>query len=516
MSRRTSLEASAAAACLAAAILIGGGTRTAWAATTFVPSIGADAVWTDNLYLAPPGAEKAGEIYDVQPGLQFEHDSVREHATLDYTLYALFFSGDKHDFLQDGKLVSITQVVPSWFELDLSGGRTQGAANPALPSNSQFLLPVSNLANYTTGRVTPLLKHDFRDFELQASYTRGFGDSGLANGQAPPAGVAAVGSSYRSNQRDAAFSVSSIDRNARLTWRADYQRDQADYESPYFLRYVDERANAELGLLTIPTLRLIARGGKESNPQNGLSQGGLQAPYWAGGFDWSQGPRDELRFLMGHRYFGRTYEASARRESRLLRLEVSYTEEPTTQDAMLMEQSSAAAPIVQVPGALGFTRLSPDVFLSKALSGAASITGRVTEIGLSVESDERTYYAFGNPGPAGGFVNATAGFTDRQRSAALYVNRQLGPLMRLALSGTYGKDDLREGAVIGYNTQIYSAVLTRNLGQRSDLHLRVERYKQSGGSVAYTANIVSLGFKIFFGHGAPAQSFGSGMGYGPE
>lgn len=515
MSRRKSLEASAAAACVVA-ILIGARTPPARAETSFVPSIGADAVWTDNLYLAAPGAETAGEIYDVQPGLQLEHDSAREHATLDYTLYALFFSGGKHDFLQDGKLVSITQVIPSWFELDLAGGRTLGTANPALPANSQFLLPVSNLANYTTGTVTPLLKHDFRDFEVQASYTRGFGDSGLANGQVPPGGVAAVGSSYRSNQRDAAFSLSSIDKNARLTWRADYQRDQADYESPYLLHYVDERANAELGLLTIPTLRLIARGGKESNPQNGLSQGGLQASYWAGGFDWSHGPRDELRVLVGHRYFGRTYEASARRESRLLTLEVSYTEQPTTQDALMMQQSLAAPPIVQVPGALGFTRLSPDVFLSKALSGAASIKGRLTEIGLSVESDQRTYYAFGNPGASGGFVNATAGYTDRQRSAALYVNRQLGPLMRLALSGSYGKDDLREGAQTGYNTQIYSAVLTRNLGQRSDVYLRVQRYRQAGGSVAYTANSVSLGFKVFFGHGAPAQSFGNGMGYGPQ
>lgn len=518
MSGRKSLEVRAAAAC-AAVILIGGGTRAALAVTTFVPSIGADAAWSDNLDLGPPGQEQPGEVYDLQPGLQLIHDSALEHVTLDYTLYALSFNGGHHDFLQSGKLVSITQVIPRWFELDLSGERTQGAADPALPSNSQFLLPISNLANYTNGVIRPILKHAFHDFQIQASYTRGFGDSGLVSGLASPTLAATLGSSYRSNDRDAGFTVSSVDRDARLTWAADYERDQLDYESPYFLTYRDDQADAQLGLLTISTLRLIARGGKESNPQNGISQGGLQASYWAGGFDWSTGPRDELRFLIGHRFFGRTYEATWRREARLLKLEIDYTEQPTTQDALQMQQPLSAPASVQLPGTPGFTRLSPDVFLDKSLSGAATLTGRLTEVGVSVQSDDRIYYAIASLAAPAGVMMGPAAYEDRQQSAALFANRQLGPLMTLALSASYGKDNLREGAQAGYTTQIYSAVLTRNLGQRSSVYLRGYHVEQHGGMAGYSANIVSLGFKFYFGHGAPAESFGagmgSGMGYGP-
>jgi uncharacterized protein (PEP-CTERM system associated) len=362
--------------------------------------------------------------------------------------------------------------------------------------------------------VRPVLKHRFRDFQIQASYTRGISNSGLVSGESTPQASNLIGSSYRSNLRAAAFAVSSVDKNARLTWTADFERDQTYYESPYFSRFRYERANAQVGLLTIPTLRLLARGGKESNPQNGISQGGLKATYWAGGFDWSDGPRDELRFLIGHRYFGRTYEAMWHRESRLLRLEVNYTEQPTTESGLLMQQSLAAPPIVQIPGTPGFTRLSPDVFLDKSLSGAASITGRATEIGLSVGSDDRVYYAIAAPGGPAGTATIGANEEDRQQSATLYAHRKLGPFMSLALSAMYAKDKLRESAQAGYDTQMYSIVLTRQLGRRSSVYLRGQHVKQYGGVAEYTTNIVSLGFNFTFGNGRPSQSVGAGMGYG--
>src|SRR5690348_1393537 len=137
MSARKRLEASTAALTAAAAVLLSGwadaqpavtsgasfgnGTVPAQAGTSFVPSIGAVAVWTDNLDLAPPGREKSGELGVVEPGLAFTHDSSREHAEIDYTLHALFFSGGHHDFLHSGYLLSVTQIIPEWFEVALVG-----------------------------------------------------------------------------------------------------------------------------------------------------------------------------------------------------------------------------------------------------------------------------------------------------------------------------------------------------------------------------------------------------------
>ncbi|MGH8260243.1 MAG: hypothetical protein ACREUG_11185, partial [Steroidobacteraceae bacterium] len=240
------------------------------------------------------------------------------------------------------------------------------------------------------------------------------------------------------------------------------------------------------------------------------------------------GPRDELRFLVGHRFFGRTYEAAWQRESRLLRLQVSYTEMPTTQDESMMQAPLAAAPLVRIPGTLGFTRLSPDVYLDKSLKGAATLTGRLTEIGLSVSSDERSYYAIATPGglvitPRRRIVSmvdetevapATPDYEDHQRSATLYANRRFGPFMTASLSATYSKDDLREGALAEYETQLYSATLMRQLGQRSSIYLRAQHVRQYGQVAAYSANVVSLGFNISFGHGPIAQTLGAGTGYG--
>jgi len=502
MSGRRNLEQCAAAAGSVAALLLCGWTSEAAAATSIVPRIDTAGAWTDNINLAPSGLEESGELADVEPGLSFIHDSAREYAELDYTLHALFFSGGDHEYLHSGNLLSTTQLVPDWFELDLAGQRTQGVADPAAPANVQYLFPTGNLANYTYGVVKPILKHAFRALQVQASYTRGISDNGLV------AGNGAL--DYRSHEQGADFNASSVDKNARLTWDADYQRSRVDYDTPYTLRYLYEQANGELGLLTIPTLRLLARGGLETGPQDGLFDGGLGTSYWAAGFDWSTGPSNEFRFLAGHRYFGRTYEGLWRRQSRLLRLQVNYSEQPTTQDALAQQQLLAGPPTVTIPGTTAFTRLSPDVYLDKSLSGAATLTGRVTEIGLSLTAEKRIYYTIGTPNaviilhrrglvPAdrATVVTTTAANEDSDKGATLYALRRMGPLTDFRLSAMVGKTSVRGQGE--YNTERYSATLTRQLGRWSSVYLRADHIEQTGQIAEYKSNIVSLGFHVSFG-----------------
>lgn len=496
--------------------------------TSFVPSVGAIAAWTDNINLAPSGQEKSGELEDVEPGFSFTHNSALEQAELDYTLHALFFSSGGHDFLHGGHLFSATHLIPDWFELDVSGLREQGLANPALPADLTYLLPAVNLANYTTGLVKPTFKHAFSAFQAEASYTRGISDFGQ---------VGAGGIDYRSNLQGADGALSSVDPSARVTWNGTYQRTQVAYESPYTFSYLYEKAGGELGVLTIPTLRILGRAGKESDPgTNGFFNGGLDSTYWAGGFDRSTGPSDDLKLLIGHRFFGRTYEGSWEKQSRLLRLDVKYIEQPNTEEGVQAGQSLATPPLVTIPGTYGFTQLGPGVFLQKSLNGAATITGRVTEIGLGVDAEQQQYYTVvAAPGlliiprsrafiPVARPTIATSStrYEDRYQTATLYARRQLGPVTTFNLSATYGKTEA-SGFANGENKlQRYSAMLTRRLGRWSSLYLRADHIREYGQLAPYTQNIASLGIKISFGQ--PAQSasgsrsgFGSpfGTNYGP-
>jgi len=446
----------------------------------------------------------------------------------DYTLHALFFSGGHHDFLHSGHLLSVTQVIPDWFELDLAGRREQGTVDPAAPANLAYLFPTANLANYTDGLVRPTLKHEFRDFHAEASYTRGIADYGQVGG--------GNGLGYRSNQQGEDAFVSSIDKDDRVTWSATYQRTDVKYDHPYTLEYLYEQARGEIGVLTIPTLRIIGRAGKESDPgPTGLFEGGLGSTFWAAGFDRSTGPDDDLKFLVGHRFFGRTYEGSWQKQARLLRLQVSYQEQPTTAEGLAAQGSLAPPPIVSVPGIYGLSRLSPDVFLDKSLSGAATITGRLTEIGLGLSSTERKYYSIATPGliiaphrrlvlpverPT--VVTTPTNYEDRYRVATLYARRRFGPLTDFNLSASLGKTQVQGFSQGEYTTQRYTAMLTRRLGRWSCWYVRGDHIRETGQIAEYRANIVSLGINVPFGQ-PPAQTGGGatsscgsagGSGYG--
>ncbi|MGH8218572.1 MAG: hypothetical protein ACREUT_08405 [Steroidobacteraceae bacterium] len=518
MSGRKSPEGRAVAAATAAIVLLCGSSSAALAATYFVPSIGATAAWTDNIDLTPPGQAEAGEFADLEPGFSLTHDSAREHANIDYTLHALFFSGGNHDFLHSGTLASITQVLPDWFEVDIAGQRQQGMASPTAPADLEYFFPVANVGNFTSGEIKPVLKHAFRSFRIDASYSRGISEDDLAGG---PGTL-----EYRSNERAANFAVSSIDKNARLTWDGAYQREQDDYESPYTLDFLYEQVKADLGLLTVPGLRLLAQGGKESNPQNGIADGGLASPLYAAGFDWSSGPRDDLKLLVGHRYFGRSYEGHWRRETRMLKLQVDYTESPATLDEMLTQAPLAAAPVVQIPGSYGYTRLAPDVFLEKMLSGAATITGRLTEIGLSISSSEQTYYATATPSTVivprrrfapevhgAGSSSDTSYSNDRYQTAMLYVTRHLGPLTDVKLSATLGKYDYVTDEESKYTYQDYSIVLTRKVGRRSSVYVRGDRMRQYGQIAAFDADMVIVGVNMSFGNPPPISGGGGSVSH---
>jgi hypothetical protein len=414
-------------------------------------------------------------------------------------MHALFFSGGDTELIHTGSLLSTTKLIPDWFDLDLGGQRVQGIADPYLPANTQYLFATNNLADYTSGFVKPSLRHTFRLARVEASYMRGI-SSDQQLGVANPL-------QYKSNQRSAVFNVSSVEHDARVTWTAGYQRQQVDYEQPNKEQFRYENASAELGVLVAGSVRLVGRGGKESDPQLGIDAGGLGSTYWAGGFDWSPGPRDELRLLVGHRFFGKTYEGLWKRQSRLLNLEVTYHEQPTTQDSMLLGQP-LTPPVVVVPGTNGFTRLSQDVFLDKLLSGAATVTGRITQIGISVTSEQRSYYSIG-----GIQTPAALGYEDTQRAATLFASRRLGPLMELHLSGSVGRVDLREAGQNSYNTQQVAAALTRRMGRRASLYMRAQHTKQSGQTTAYKVDLVSVGVNMTFGT-APATGAGATENYG--
>lgn len=470
------------------------------ASTSIVPRVDLSGTWTDNFGLTGSNQQSA-EIWQLAPGLSFTHDSPFEHAVLDYQARELYFTagqyGDQHALIHSGSLFSDTKLIPQWFDLDLAGLRTQSAANPTQAVNNNYLFPTQNVANSTSGSIEPILRHSFRLLKIDAEYTRSFSHNQQQQGQ--PTDLFA-----NSNVSDAQAGVASVDAKAPVTWSARYERTQTDYNLAGFQPYKNEIATADLGYLLTPSIRLLAHGGKESDPFLGVSTGGLGSTFWAAGFDWSPDKNNDLKVLAGRRFFGNSYEAHWRHQSRLLNVQANYTEQPATQDGLLASQSLTPQQAIQplnIPGQQGFVRVSPDVFLQKQLDARVALTGRLTAVGVTIESQQRTYITVnGVQVPQSGGAVAD----DRERSVSVFATRRLGPVTQAQLIASYSNVDLREGTGYQYKDKLVTASISRRLGAWTALSLLAEHDERSGGITPYKVNMVTLDFNMTFGH-TPGQ-----------
>jgi uncharacterized protein (PEP-CTERM system associated) len=463
----------------------------AWAAgparaeTKFSPRVGVEATWTDNVALAGPGTDRNDEyIGKVAPGFQLSHTTQRLKAFLDYELQALFFENesDNNEVFHKGALGAELEAVPDWLYFALAGARDQVVVDPAQPSSVDNLFSVRNIADSTSGRITSSMRHDFRLARLDVNYSRGFVKYDAAQNTDP-----ALTNGNGSDNDDASLFLGSSDQDAKVTWAVGYRHERVKYDDEGQAQFQNQdfkydRADLELGFGLTRALRLIARGGRESDsPPGTASDGGLDVAVWQGGFSWQPESRNELRMLAGHRFYGASYEALWRRTSRFLTMELSYNEEPTTQTQQRLLRPTPGpdnTTIVQIGPRFG--RLTSDAYILKRFSGQIALKGRVTEISLLVDVEKREY-------------TQLADIKDESRSASLLAARQIGPRVRLEVQTSYSSVDLREGD--SYDEQRYALRLVRRIGVSANLNLSGNHIERSGVN-EYDANWIVLGFGI--------------------
>jgi hypothetical protein len=274
-------------------------------------------------------------------------------------------------------------------------------------------------------------------------------------------------------------SLYNSDSNAVVGWSLSYRQDKAEYDIDEITL---EKATAELSYGISRTLRLIGRGGSETDPAESASNGGLDSTFYGGGFSWKSGEGNELQVIAGHRFFGTSYEGMARRRTRIADLEVHYQETPTT-EAQRFGMRFVADPVNPLPPNDNFGRITPDVYVLKLLTGRINFEGRVTQIAFDVSAESREYILLD-------------GITDRARSVGALFARQLGPRTRAELLGRLTRVDVREGG--DYEDTNYTVRLSRRLATRANLTLTGTRLDRSGGVNSYRANWVELGLEMTF------------------
>jgi uncharacterized protein (PEP-CTERM system associated) len=312
------------------------------------------------------------------------------------------------------------------------------------------------------------LRHEYDSFRVDARYGRGIVDY---RDEVDPAAPLTFIQDADTESRSAL--IGSVDEEARLSWEATYEFQQAEYDLALPYRY--ERAQAELGFLIARPLRIIGRVGRESDPLLNVSEGGLDNETWEAGFRYSPGERTRLEAFYGDRFYGKSYSGMFRHEARRAVWTISYVEGPTTQAQEIGMRPVApdqAQLIDIVPDAQDFSRQTSAVYVRKTAEARVVLTGQRTTIDISALDYRRE------------FLNGPAG-EEHLRGGGIAMTRTFSSQTSLVVSARYSDSQLIEGD--GYKETIGTIEARRRFGQYFTGSIGVNRIDRSG-FLDYTTN----------------------------
>jgi hypothetical protein len=438
-------------------------------------------VYTDNVRLGKGDSRQSGWITQIQPFVRAATNGPRFEGMVDYRLNGYLYeqpSGHEqlsHYLDANGTLT----ILPQHFFLAGSARYRQQIINNQLPGARGAFFLNNNRANVGTATLSPYWVQDLgRAGTMMVRYTRGrvvynrqgiSGENrGLLNG-IPNLTVDAMQFNLKSPKYQT------------WGWDLGYSEERLNPDSGKSLNFAV--ANLEGSYRINDNLRLLAGGGKETRFRPDGSIDKLGSPFWDAGFQWSS-PRNNFRFMIGHRFFGRSFQLSWTHQAALLTTNVSYAERPTTYNRQLLGLNSGFGsegglpPIHVRPDIPSLTERQP--YLSKRLSASATYTMPKGNLRLRVYDERRTFFVENDR-------------DERVVSADLAWGFNLGPFTTLTPSARWLRREFRDGQT--NNNRYAELALMHQVNPKNYGSVRL-RHRTSGvdspapGAHGYTVNVL--------------------------
>ena len=356
----------------------------AWAiGWTIEPSIAVSETYTDNITLAPRGAQESEFVTQLNPGFHIVGAGPRIQASLGYLMRNLFYARDSgrnqtyHALAGTGT----AELYKEKFFVKADATYSQSIIDAKRPVPFSNVTVTDNLTNVARADINPYFVQRLGSWATGTlSYTRGFIDYRDVQGE-------------NLTRTNSVARLESIPGHHRLSWRARYENETVDYDSGILIKY--KRAALQLGYALTPKTQFLAEGGRESDIRRDVLQAKLDANFWNAGFRYSSGEAGEFEARYGRRFFGRTYYLNWTRERPWLDLALGYTEEPTT--VGLQQFTLVVVPQeITNPTAPNLAPITPEIFIGKNLRGDITFKGRVNSLGVSGYSIDRNYIDTGD------------------------------------------------------------------------------------------------------------------------
>jgi uncharacterized protein (PEP-CTERM system associated) len=448
------------------------------AETQYSWQIAANGYWADNILLVDSGfGETSSLAFEIEPSLELIQDSDRIKSRLDYTFSYITYTESLEDDQAYHNLDAGTEiaVVPELVFLPANVGYTQALVDPTdVGSYGGGLFGAGNLSDVFTYRVSPRLESRGSRGSVLLEYTYGhvaYDAPELED--ADDQGLAAI--------------LGIGDPEGSLAGRIGYLKQKSTFEGEDVEDYLFDTLFGELGFRVTKDLRLLGRGGLESDIEGLVADGGLDETFWAAGFEWRATQDDMFEAFIGERFYGTSYEARWVRTSRRFTLEAAYKEEPTTQSRLFslrpFDVDSGTPQGAGVQGSQGYGRITNDAFLSKEFRASIALTGRLTTISLDARQEDREY-----------FVND---LTDRIGEIGLSISRRLAPETTISIDANLARYELREGEE--YDELGLSIRGSRVFSDSLTGEFELSHIERSGDLQNYDTNWVRVGVVKRFG-----------------
>ena len=467
-----------AAAALLVLLTVG---EPSFAETHFEPSLGLGVIYIDNLGLAPPDQPQESDFSaQVTPRIFASREGPRFTGVLDYSQHLLYFRNhpQANSHYGSGNANGLWTVAPNALFLEGRLSNGQQVIDPNAPRNVDNLFDVRNVSTELSSRLAPYFKRDFGTVTALLRYSWSWDRYGNQSTDAQNTAL------QDSNTRQVTARLATTDQGRRVVWSAGGQSLHSTFaEAPEFRA---DRASADMGVRLVHGLRMLATVGAETDLRKGYGQGGLDSGSWLAGFSYAPSEASSVMVKAGRRYFGNSYVFDAKRDGRVVKLDASYSEDPTTDGVFgsLVDVVPGELEVPEVTAVTSVLRNTFEPYLRKQFSARMRLVGARTEVALTGYSVRREY-----------LTAPDAGRRDLSRAAQFSVARTMSPRDNLRLSALYDSVSLRDGpSNHGYlDSLAYSHILSPTLVLDASVN-HVDR----GGSLHYRANFGGITIRKVF------------------
>ncbi len=348
-------------------------------------------LYTDNLKLAPSDTPKQTSwITQIKPFLKAAYSGPHFSGVLDYALTGYLYAGHSsyNQVTQNLDANGTLTILPQHLFVDGTAMYGSEVINNQLSAASGTFFLNNNRANVARGTLSPYWIQDLGNVgtaSLRYSYGRV-----MYNTRGIPAQNGDVLSGIPDITSNAVqFSlVSPTDKT--WGWNLGYSEQRIE---PNFGRSVDY-AVAKLGayVKVSNTIRLLVDAGRESKflPDGTVDK--LAASYWDAGLTWASSLY-QLKAMVGHRFYGRSYQFSWSRTAALLTTTISYEERPTDLNQQLLGENPGlvnASPV----GLSSLPSLTErQSYLMKRATASAEYEMPTGRLRVRLYDERRSYFA---------------------------------------------------------------------------------------------------------------------------